>query len=215
MLSLAARRLRNLPQPVVYLGSAVVELHLPESAYPDARTVEDVDCLLDVTGQQYASLCRRFEDLGLRPRSGGPPYRWEYFGIVIDAMPVDEEVLGFKNEWHRGGLAHAERLRLPDRQEISAFSLPYLLASKLKAFSQRGRGDFESSPDLSDCLTLIAGGTQVREALERAPDAVRVYLQDKFQSLLADARFAAGIRSSNPSRAEAALPLIKDLAENL
>jgi len=36
-------------------------------------------------------------------------------------------------------------VRLPDGQEIRIFSLPYLIASKLEAFKDRGHDDFMGS----------------------------------------------------------------------
>lgn len=74
-------------------------------------------------------------------------------GLLITA----EGVLGFHNQWYPLAVRSAERVRLPDGQEINLVSPPVFIASKIEAFKDRGNNDFLASHDLEDVISVIDG----------------------------------------------------------
>jgi len=108
-------------------------------------------------------------------------------------MPTEGAVLGFSNRWYRDGVAKAEQVALPNGERIYVFSVPYLLASKLEAFRDRGREDFQASKDLEDVIALLDGHPEAEEKINTAPADVRQYLSNELARMLADKRFLLGL----------------------
>lgn len=150
----------------------------------------------------------------------GPICRWEYSGIMVDVMPTEGKILGFSNGWYPDGLANAETAVLPDGQKVLVFAAPYLLASKVEAFLDRGRGDFHASPDIEDIVAILDGCHDLKERVQRAPKDVRSYLAEKFQAFLTQTRFLENLpghvldRANASLRAERVRALLKDLSSD-
>lgn len=102
---------------------------------------------------------------------------------------------------------------------MQVFSLPYLLASKIEAFLDRGRGDFLDSRDMEDIITLLDGCLYFREEMEKAPKEVRDYLIEKFRVFLANSNFIDSLQGHieavqpRTGRAERLEALLKELTQ--
>lgn len=222
MLALAARGLGPLQDEVVFVGGATIELYLAGQPALKIRATDDVDCVVEVaTRADYYKLEEKLRARGFRhPLDAKAPIcRWEYQGILVDVMPIEGAVLGFTNRWYPEGFAHSVSVRLPDGQEIRIFSLPYLVASKLEAFEDRGRNDFMGSSDMEDVVTILDGAADFSGQILGAPQSVRSYLQDRFRGLLADERFLDGLEghlppAAGPGRAARARSVLGVLASS-
>lgn len=152
MLAIVAKGLKGLKERVVFVGGATIELYvLPAAA--EGRATDDVDCVVELASRvKYHDLEQELRSLGFKHPilPGAPICRWEYSGISVDVMPTEGKVLGFNNRWYAEGIANTRKAELPDGQQIEIFSVPYLLASKIEAFGDRGRGDFLGSRDIED-----------------------------------------------------------------
>jgi hypothetical protein len=161
MLETVARVLSQVRTTIVFTGGATIFLYLDEVAAPDIRPTDDVDCVVEITSRaEYYQLSELLKTIGLQEstQSGAPLGRWQYEGISIDVMPWDESVLGFSNRWYRSGIANSIRYQLPSDRQILNFSTPYLLASKIEAFTGRGGVTFILVPILKTlwhCLTGV------------------------------------------------------------
>lgn len=220
MLAVVAKALKGLKERVVFVGGATIELYVPPAG-PEGRATDDVDCVVEMTSLvKYHELEEELRKLGFtHPMGGGVPIcRWGYSGIPVDIMPTGGEVLGFKNRWYAGGMAHARTAVLPDGQTVEIFSAPFLLASKIEAFLDRGRGDFLGSRDMEDIVTVLDGCPNVKEEIEGAPDAVRDFLTRKLREFLQNGRFIDSLQGHieavepRTGRAEKLLALLKSLA---
>ena len=219
MLSLAARGLGPLKDEVVFVGGATIELYLAGQPALKVRATDDVDCVVEVaTRTDYYKLEEKLRARGFRHPLGtkAPICRWEFQGILVDVMPIEGSVLGFTNRWYPEGFEHSVPVRLPDGQEIEIFSLPYLVASKLEAFKDRGRNDFMGSSDMEDIVTIIDGAADFQEQIAGASQSVKSYLRDCFREFLADERFLDGLEghlppAAGPGRAARARSVIEGL----
>lgn len=132
-------------------------------------------------------------------------------------MPTEGKVLGFNNRWYAAGMAHTRTAELPDGQEIEIFSVPYLLASKIEAFQDRGHGDFLGSRDMEDIITVLDGCPYVKEEIGKAPKVVRDFLIQRFKDFLSDSRFVDSLQGHieavqpRTGRAEKLLALLRNL----
>jgi hypothetical protein len=137
--------------------------------------------------------------------------RWRYNDgsddVILDAMPSAGELLGFENPWQTAAMPHAARRTLPSGANIRAVTPPYLIATKLAAFSSRGRGDHLGSRDLEDVILLVDGREELVAEVAEADDDVRAFIATELAMLLRQARFVDAIfvflRADIASRARA------------
>ena len=189
MLETVARVLSQVRTTIVFTGGATIFLYLDEVAAPDIRPTDDVDCVVEITSRaEYYNFSNLLRTLGLQEstESGVPLCRWQYEGISIDVMPCDSSVLGFSNRWYRSGIANSIHYQLPSGRQILIFSTPYLLASKIEAFTGRGRGNFYFSSDIEDIVALLDGRSSLFEEVQQADEEVKAFLSEWFRAELAN-----------------------------
>lgn len=199
MLAAIAKGLGPLKDKAVFVGGSTVALYLTDPGAQTVRPTEDVDCVIEiVTRGQYYKLEAELEKLGFRHATEGnnPICRWKYHGLTADIMPTEGAVLDFRSSWYPDGYANAQSVTLPDGLTIRIFTLPYFLASKIEAFLDRGRGDFLTSPDMEDIITVLDGAETAAEEISRAPVKVRKYLAGQFSQFLKDDRFLESLEGN-------------------
>ncbi len=76
---------------------------------------------------------------------------------------------------------------------IRHVTAPYLLATKLGAFSDRGNGDYMHH-DIEDIVNLIDGRPTVMDEVIAVGGDLRDYLEEQFDALLADRAFADSVQ---------------------
>ena len=185
MLETVARVLSNVPTTLVFTGGATISLYLDEAAAPDIRPTDDVDCVVEIASRaEYYRLSELLRTLGLQEStaSGAPLCRWHYEEISIDVMPCDESVLGFSNRWYKPGITHSISYQLPSSRQILIFSSPYLLASKIEAFTGRGGGNFYFSADIEDIVAVLDGRSSLFEEVQQADAEVKFFLSKWFRA---------------------------------
>jgi len=75
------------------------------------------------------------------------------------------------------------------QHSIRIFSLPYFIASKLDAFTDRGKNDGRTSSDFEDIVYVMEYSRTIWDRLKHAPQGVKKYLQNKFIELQANPYF--------------------------
>jgi Nucleotidyl transferase AbiEii toxin, Type IV TA system len=78
---------------------------------------------------------------------------------------------------------HADKRTLPSGATIRAATPPFLLATKLEAFADRGRGDPIASRDLEDIVTLLDTRAETVAEAHTAPADVRGYIAHQLTEL--------------------------------
>jgi predicted nucleotidyltransferase len=86
-------------------------------------------------------------------------------------------------------MRHASGVRLPNGVEIRLADAPGFVATKLEAFLDRGAGDYLSSHDLEDVLSIVDGRPELVDELRAAEPALRAFVGATFARLLADEGF--------------------------
>ncbi|HET7524292.1 MAG TPA: hypothetical protein VFJ79_09140 [Acidimicrobiales bacterium] len=84
-------------------------------------------------------------------------------------------------------------MSLPSGQRIRAISPPYLIATKLEAWSGRGGGDHLRSHDLEDVIRLVDGRTEIVDEVAEASGDLRSFLSHKIATLLDQPSFLDAI----------------------
>jgi hypothetical protein len=199
MLERAAQELAPFIDEVAFVGGATIALWITDQGAPEPRVTKDVDLVVEVASRAgWYRFEERLRAHGLRnDASSRVICRWRAGSpgdeLLIDLMPSDASILGFENRWQRPALDQAATLPLPSGHRIRAISPPYLLATKLEAWSGRGGGDHLRSHDLEDVIRLVDGRAEVVEEVGDASDDLRSFLSGEIATLLDQPRFRDAI----------------------
>lgn len=186
-----ATALGEIKNDVVFVGGATVGLYIDDIAAPIPQPSEDIDCVVEIA--TYGQWCdfenklraKGFKDSDISGEDTHPPTCRKYImGMKVDFMPVEEAVLGYGNPWFKKGLENAVAV-LVDDIEIKIFKIEYFVASKLKAFNDRGiANDIRFSQDLEDLTELVDGAIHFEEKIKNANIETRSFLKSEFQKFL-------------------------------
>lgn len=151
---------------------------------------EDADVIVEAaTEVEYHAVEQRLRDLGFQHDLYGPICRFLHSGLVLDVMPVSEEVLGFSNQWYPLCLTDWRYRSTPEGRRVRVISSPCFLACKLDAFRSPGRegaGDPLLSRDFEDVVSVLDGCAELEAEILSCPHEITCYLAAQAQLLLAD-----------------------------
>ena len=169
-------RLKGVSFEFAFLGGSVLSLLVNDPTADTIRVTKDIDIVANIrTRTAFHREERTLEARGFRHDTSedAPICRWIADGIVVDVLPVREEVLGWKSRWF-------EEI---EGTPVRVVSPPFFVALKLEAFEDRGRGDFVGSTDFEDVICLFNGrGTLVNEIM--AEPIVCPAISEKFATYL-------------------------------
>lgn len=94
---------------------------------------------------------------------GAPLCRWLVDGYRVDVMPVEASPLGMNTRWFREALDLSVSKSLGEGCEIDVVSAPVFIATKLEAYHDRGKGDFQASHNTGHLsgMSLSAGRERI------------------------------------------------------
>lgn len=119
--------------------------------------------------------------------------RWHYDEVILDVMPIDENVLKFGNRWYKEAIGHVITHQLKDDLIIKSVTAPYLLATKIEAFKTRGNNDFLGSHDFEDIITVVAGRTEIADEICLATENLKTHLKQFFAEIINDDNFRTAL----------------------
>jgi predicted nucleotidyltransferase len=193
ILELAAAALEPVLPELALVGGCAVGILITDETRPEVRATIDVDLVAEVTTYTgYEELCHKLRALGFQ--DGDIVCRFKLGSLIVDVVPIEESILGFGNPWFEPAARDAALYTLPSGRTIRHVTAPYLLATKLGAFSGRGNGDYLHH-DIEDIVNLIDGRPSVVDEVVALGGAVREYIEDQFDALLADVAFADSMQS--------------------
>ena len=188
----AAEALRPLLGELVFVGGCVTGLLITDEAAGDPRRTLDVDAIAEITSYaQYTDFGKRLRTLGFTEDTteGAPLCRWVRARIILDVMPLNEEILGFSNSWYKAAMESSVTRRISTELEIRIVTAPHFLATKLEAFRGRGEGDFLGSHDLEDLASVVDGRETLPSEVRAERHELRTYIRREIRSLLAASGF--------------------------
>lgn len=183
----AARLLIPLLNELVFVGGSTTGLLITDNGAGDVRPTFDVDAITEITSYaDYVIFSERLRILGFTEDTSedAPLCRWLHGETRLDVMPLDESILGFSNRWYEAALGSAQEYELEPDLHIRVVTAPYFCATKIEAFRGRGKGDYLSSHDLEDLITVVDGRSELVNELRSAPDDVRSYIAGAINQML-------------------------------
>jgi len=205
-------RLGEVADALVFVGGCATGLLVTVPRAQGVRVTMDVDVVAEVTTiREYHEIEARLAERGFK-RDWSLICRWQSDGLQLDLLPSGPNVLGFTNRWYPLAVATAARFNLPSGRSIRLVTAPLFVATKLEAFSDRGRGDFQASHDLEDIVTIVDGRPELVDEVRAGPAEVRSYVQDRLAALLANDEFVTSLAGHLPGDAasQARLPAVLD-----
>ncbi len=196
MVKIVARGFGGLNERMVFLGGAATSLLVTDPALPHIRTTFDVDVIVEVLSRMdYYRLEDALRERGFIQRidSDHPVCRWSFQEVIVDIMPTDEKILGFSNRWYAEAIRNAEEVGIDEDLGIRLVAAPFFLATKIEAFAGRGSGDFLSSHDIEDMISIINGRKELVSEVEQSSPELRNFLSETFQAFLADDAFLESV----------------------
>jgi len=192
LLAQVAAALGALRERVTFVGGCATSLLITDPASAPVRVTEDVDAVIAVVSLlDYQRQGGALRDKGFRQslEDGDPAYRWNYAGFKLDLMPTDPRILGFSNRWYGAVLKNAIAAVVGEGITVRIADAPSFVATKLEAFQDRGGGDYLSSHDLEDVLSVVDGRAELVAELAKASPELRAFVAGTFARLLADEGF--------------------------
>jgi hypothetical protein len=96
-------------------------------------------------------------------------------------MPVDAAILGFSSRWYGAMMGRAIEVPVAPGRVVRIVSPPYLLATKLEAFADRGAGDYLFSQDIGDIVALVDGRHELVDEVREADREAREFVRNAHQ----------------------------------
>ena len=171
---------------LVFVGGCTTGLFITDPAAGDIRPTRDVDAIVDVASYaKYMAIAERLRTLGLAEDAtpGAPLCRWRRHELIVDIMPVSEEILGFSNRWYATAIETAHTVDIAGRA-VRVVTPALFIATKLEAFHGRGGNDIRASHDLEDIITVVDGRREIVNDIADADPDVRGYIATEIRALL-------------------------------
>lgn len=209
MLEQTARALgQEILKTSAFVGGCVVGLLITDDfTREQVRATDDVDLIVDVLNYAaYAKLADELRVNGFKESMQDDiQCRWRLGDLIVDVMPTEEKILGFTNIWYRAAIESATWFELRDGSQIRVVSAPYFIATKIEAFKGRGNGDYLTSRDIEDIVTLIDGREGIVAEINAIGGALKDYVSKEMQKFLKEKDFEYAVESavrSDGARAE-------------
>lgn len=171
---------------MIFIGGCTTALLLDvPKATETIRATYDVDLIVDISTQtDWYALEQELRGLGFKnDMEDGVVCRFKLNQLIVDFMPVNQDILGFTNRWYEESIRHTSTCELPSGVMIKILLPAYFLATKFEAYFGRGKNDPLTSKDIEDILNVLAGRTSIVEEIYRSDSAIRSYLRDSFLQL--------------------------------
>ena len=200
------QKLLGAPFDYAFLGGSVLSLLVNDPAADTIRVTMDVDIIADVrTRADFHKEERELEARGFKhdTSEGAPVCRWVLDDIVVDVLPIREEVLGWNSPWFEEALHAAKEIEI-EGHAVKVITAPFFVALKLEAFEERGKRDFVGSTDFEDIICLFNGRQTLVDEILSEPTVCRG-ITEKFAHYMKmpdieDAVMGFVQTESNPSR---------------
>lgn len=216
MIEAAVRSLGNLCERVIFVGGSTTGLLITEDSRPLARATQDIDVIIELASlPAYYELEKELRGRGFRSDTD-ITCRWHVGSLKFDVIPAKDVGLGFQNRWYPLAAKTAERHTLPSGASIRVVTPPFFIGTKLEAFYDRGNGDYGTSHDMEDIISVVDGRAELAREIAIADVELRDYITEEFDDLLARPEFLESLAWHLPGDVanQARLPeLIRRLRE--
>lgn len=217
LVALAAKELDDEMDRLVLVGGCATGLLVTDPSVVRLRSTKDVDVVTSVTTRHdYHQLDRKMLQLGFL-NDTDLICRYKKGVLTLDLIPLNAEILGFSNSWYAEGIKLSSLFQVAPNVRVKLIHPILFVASKLEAFNGRGGGDFMTSQDMEDIVTVVNGREELTGEIYDVSDEARSYVSHEIETLLGEAAFINDLPAllEPDSGSQARLPIIIDRLTNL
>ena len=198
LIEATVQKLGDIAETFVFVGGSTTGLLITDIARAPVRATIDVDVIVETISMlEHQKLGERLRAAGFR-EDHEVICRWRGGELILDVMPIDPKVLGFSNRWYPLVAAQYDVATLPSGRTIRIITPTLFIATKLEAYLGRGNGDFLSSRDIEDIVTVFDGRSELVHEIQSSRADVRDYIAGEIDDLLADEAFVDNISGQLP-----------------
>jgi hypothetical protein len=190
-----AHCLEPLETRMVFLGGAIVPLLLDNSGLTDVRQTMDIDLAVEVvTRLDYSKIEEKLIALRFAPdiSEDAPKCRWIIHGFKVDVMPGKDPTGEWRVRWFDVALETAETRSIDDTPCRIA-TAPSFIATKMEAFADRGKGDFQASHDMEDIIAVIDGRASLEADVRASSKPLSSYIADTMAAYVKNEAFLGSL----------------------
>lgn len=191
VLAMVAKKLDSLGVNYTFVGGAVVGFLLDNVRLSPVRPTDDLDIIVEVAARwRYSDIEQRLRDVGFThdTRNAAPMCRWLLHGVTIDIMPTKGNLIGLNTDWFSEAL-ETSTIRGIGPYKLKIIAPVAFIATKLAAFRDRGRNDYQGSHDLEDLMTVIDGREEMVQEIKSAPASLRDFIVASIEQLCREPDF--------------------------
>ncbi len=179
-----ALTLGELNKDVIYVGGATVSLYINDPAADDVRPTKDIDISLQILSiPQLEELREQLVEKGFSQSADlGVICRFKLDDILVDVMSTKAVGWAPANPWFADGFDQRQTV-LFDHIPIQIMPLPYFLASKFSAFTDRGGNDPRYSKDFEDITYILDNKMDWHKVLINSEADVKEFLARQLQEI--------------------------------
>jgi len=182
-----ALALGGLNEQIIFVGGAVVGLYINDRAADDVRPTKDVDISLSISSLiELENIRLTLIDKGfIQTAEDAIICRFRYDDVKVDVMNTKALGWASANPWFSSGFQKKLGVQI-ENQEIFILPLPYYIASKFAAYSNRGNNEPRTSHDFEDIVYVVDNRIDFVEQILSASGDVRPFLKNEFARILND-----------------------------
>ena len=179
-----ALALKELKDQVIFVGGSVVSLYTDDPAADDIRPTADIDITVKLMNQgNYLQMQKHLGNLGFKlDMTGHSICSYKYKDIPVDIMSTEDMPLIPSSTWFKLGLDTLQTVKA-NNVDIQILSAPYFLATKFKAFNDRG-GDYRTSHDIEDIIYILDNRLNIVNEVNQADLEVKEFIKSEFQKII-------------------------------
>jgi predicted nucleotidyltransferase len=182
-----ALALGDLNGQIIFVGGAVVGLYINDPAADDVRPTKDVDISLSIASLvELENIRVTLIDKGfIQTAEDTIICRFRYDDVKVDVMNTKALGWASANPWFSSGFQNKLGIQI-ENQKIFILPLPYYIASKFAAYSNRGNKEPRTSHDFEDIVYVVDNRIDFVEQILSASNDVRPFLKNEFAHILND-----------------------------
>lgn len=204
LVSVAKALGEELCNEMAFVGGCTTALLLTDSfSIENVRHTVDVDLIVHaISRKQHYETEEKLRDRGFKQKIFSDEAGLDDVictmwleDLRVDFMPDNPDIFGFSNSWYREALEHAEEHELAPGITIKVVSPVYFIATKLEAYSSRGKNDPLTSDDAADIIALFEGRESLVDEIKDSKEDLKKFISANLKSLVENDQFDYAVQS--------------------
>jgi hypothetical protein len=208
------KRMQPMLDELVFAGGCSTALLFSEADFIRPTPPQWLDVIASTQGELgHTGLTIKLKEMGMREDTIFGRGRWKMGALTVCFWNVDPVFSPFASRFMRDAFAMPRRYPVAD-MKAKLVNAAFFMAVKLEAFQGRGQGNYQTSDDLNDLVSLLSARAEVAYDLKLAAPQVRAFVQKTLAELKPKHEFQEAIKrilNNDATRIELALARLNEV----